>query len=143
MRDDSAENCSNSAISAQTKIKCECDIHTKPPTYGNFLTPDYVPEFKRNNLPCKCQCDKCIGTNRHILNDKKVDRIKKRIFKAYRKIADQESVVAELGYNSSKNSVSMTNGHSDHVKNSLSYINNLCGLKVLIQASGMLVSKKK
>ncbi|CAI2387162.1 unnamed protein product [Moneuplotes crassus] len=86
-RDDIASNCSHSVASPRTKIPCDCEIHSKPPQkFGTYLTTDFSKEFEKNNVSCDCLCDKCKGYNRHILNESKIQNIKKRICKAAQKI---------------------------------------------------------
>ena len=136
MRDDSASNCSNSAISAQTKKHCDCEIHSKPQKdYGNFLHPNYVADFKRSNTPCHCSCEKCKGHNKHMLNENKIDTIKKRVAKAVRKIEENESVLSK--WNRGASAQSRINGEKGYEQNTMAQINNLAGLKTMIQISGL------
>lgn len=140
MRDNEASNCSVSAIS-HSKKHWEWDVHTKPPKeFGNFLPPSYNTVFKTSNTPCDCTCEKCVGYNRHLLNDGKIKKIKKRINKMFQKIQEDENDFNKHHFNgiSSNSPNSKRVNGTEQEQNDMSHINNLCWLKLVAQASGFI-----
>lgn len=138
MKDDIASNWSHSVMAPVSKIPWACEIHSKPPKkFGEFLTTDFGKEFEKSNIPCDCQCSKCKGYNRYLLNEGKIERIKKRIQKAALKMERNE----EPGSLRPQNTPPMSYHPKSYVhdeKNadeSLKLINNLSGLKLLLKIS--------
>ena len=138
MRNESASNCSNSHISAPNNLPCTCTTHTKPKEYGNFLTPTYVSEFQRSNTPCECECEKCRKVNRRLLNTDKIAFANKRILKSLRRIQQRGEAIQGLG---------LSNGAGEEAKegsmNSLTKIDNLCALKLVLLSDDDFISSQR
>lgn len=139
MRNESASNCSNSRLSTPNNLPCTCNTHTKPKEFGTFLHPTYMAEFQRTNIPCDCECEKCVKINWRLLSKDKVAHAKKRILKSIRRINERTKAVEE------KTDSDMTTGDTKIViSNSLSKIDNLCALKlVLLSNDDFIFSQRK
>ena len=138
MNDDIASNCSHSVISPMIKTPCNCEIHSKPPLrFGTFLTTDFGKEFEKSNIPCDCQWEKWKGYNRHLLNESKIERIKKRICKAASKIEIIERSAAFNQQNLNPESLQPRNDIQDAKpeEESMKLISNLSGLSLLFKIS--------
>lgn len=146
MKDEIASNCSHSVASPRTKRPCDWEVHSKPPQkFGNYLTTDFGKEFEKSNISCDCQCDKWKGYNRHLLNEAKIENIKKRICKAAHKI---EQINAAFQVNNQSAPQLQKNEVDSKVDmkeqgDGMKMINNLAGLKCLfkIYASNSLNGK--
>lgn len=78
-----------------------------------------------------------------MLNENKIDIIKKRVAKAVRKIEENESVLSKWNPNGNASTQPKSNGEKDYEQNTMTQINNLCGLKTIIQISGIFQKSQK
>ena len=146
MKDEVASNCSHSVMSTMTKRPCEWEIHTKAPQkFGAFLTTDFSKEFEKSNTPWDCQCDKWRGYNRHILDETKIERIKKRVNKAFSKL---ERIDAEDASLYPKGAVihHESRGYSQDTRDqeeNLKLISNFSGFNLLLKVTGGFGAKGK
>lgn len=99
--------------------------------------------FTDINTPCDCECDRCIGFNRHILNDSKIHNIRKRVNKIFSKLEENDAKAPEVHVNGAtiKLTAGMTSKVASNEQNNLSKISNLCGIKIMAQISNLLSPK--